>query len=319
MRAPAVTEENLANQIAVVKEEIRVNVLNRALRRLPLADPAAGAVRHLPQRPQRLRRLRGPGERHRRRRPRLLRPLLRPGQRGARASAATSRPSTRLELVQRHFGDVPRRTVPAAPRLRRAGADHASAAPSTSTRSRRLRRSRWAGGSPTLTTSTPTCRTSCCARCSRPATPRGCAGGWCRRTGSPATSALTSAFMEDAFDVRNPTALLLEAHHRGRRADRPGGGRRRRGARPGGHRRGARRRAGAGAGPAGSALLQGAGPRAVADAGDGVVRAAARPGRAGAASCRPCSAPSPASRSPAAAALAPDARARLDLVPGGAR
>src|SRR4051794_15232407 len=29
MRAPAVTEENLANQIAVVKEEIRVNVLNQ--------------------------------------------------------------------------------------------------------------------------------------------------------------------------------------------------------------------------------------------------------------------------------------------------
>src|ERR671919_1742174 len=29
MRSPAVTEENLANQIAVVKEEIRVNVLNQ--------------------------------------------------------------------------------------------------------------------------------------------------------------------------------------------------------------------------------------------------------------------------------------------------
>ena len=29
MRSPAITEENLANQIAVVKEEIRVNVLNR--------------------------------------------------------------------------------------------------------------------------------------------------------------------------------------------------------------------------------------------------------------------------------------------------
>ena len=29
MRSPRLTEENLANQIAVVKEEIRVNVLNR--------------------------------------------------------------------------------------------------------------------------------------------------------------------------------------------------------------------------------------------------------------------------------------------------
>ena len=29
MRRPRITEENLANQIDVVKEEIRVNVLNR--------------------------------------------------------------------------------------------------------------------------------------------------------------------------------------------------------------------------------------------------------------------------------------------------
>src|SRR5207342_1662926 len=35
MRAPAVNEENLANQIAVVKEEIRVNVHNQPYRGFP--------------------------------------------------------------------------------------------------------------------------------------------------------------------------------------------------------------------------------------------------------------------------------------------
>ena len=82
MRGPRITEENLANQIAVVKEEIRVNVLNRPYGGFPWLTAAAGAVRHLPQRAQRLRRLRRPGERHRRRR-------------RATSSTATTRPATR--------------------------------------------------------------------------------------------------------------------------------------------------------------------------------------------------------------------------------
>ena len=38
MRSPRITEENLANQIAVVKEEIRVNVLNRPYGGFPWLD-----------------------------------------------------------------------------------------------------------------------------------------------------------------------------------------------------------------------------------------------------------------------------------------
>ena len=84
MRAPAVTEENLANQIAVVKEEIRVNVLNQPYGGFPWLTLPPVLFETLPQRPQRLRRVRGPRERHRRRRARLLRPVLRTRQRGAR-------------------------------------------------------------------------------------------------------------------------------------------------------------------------------------------------------------------------------------------
>ena len=62
---PAVTEENLANQIAVVKEEIRVNVLNEPYGGFPWLTLRAGALRDLGQRPRRLRLVRGPRERRR--------------------------------------------------------------------------------------------------------------------------------------------------------------------------------------------------------------------------------------------------------------
>ena len=179
-----------------------------------MADPAAAAVRDVPQRPQRLRRVRGPGERDGRRRPRLLRPLLRARQRRPRhrrrlRSRAGHGPGA--EALRRRPASRPSRSVRTSTSRRR----RPSVATSTSTRSRPRPRSPWAGGCPTRTTSMPTSRSSSSARCSRPATRPGCAGGWCSRTGSPATSAPTSAFMEDAFDVRNPTAFLVEAHHGG--------------------------------------------------------------------------------------------------------
>ena len=66
--SPRITEENLANQLDVVKNEIRVNVLNRPYGGFPWIYLPAGAVRHVRQLAQRLRRLRGPRERDRRRR-----------------------------------------------------------------------------------------------------------------------------------------------------------------------------------------------------------------------------------------------------------
>ena len=82
MRAPRITQENLENQIAVVQEEIRVNVLNRPYGGFPWITLAAGRVPLVPQRAQRLRRLLRAGSRDPRRRGRLLHHLLRPGQRG---------------------------------------------------------------------------------------------------------------------------------------------------------------------------------------------------------------------------------------------
>ena len=84
MRSPRITEENLANQLDVVKNEIRVNVLNRPYGGFPWIYLPAVLFDTFANCAQRLRRLRGPRERHRRRRRGLLRPLLRAGERGAR-------------------------------------------------------------------------------------------------------------------------------------------------------------------------------------------------------------------------------------------
>ena len=64
-RAPAITAENLANQVDVVSEEIRLNVLNRPYGGFPWMLLAAGHVHLVRQRAQRIRRLRRPQGRHR--------------------------------------------------------------------------------------------------------------------------------------------------------------------------------------------------------------------------------------------------------------
>ena len=81
MRSPRVTKENLANQIAVVKEEIKVNVLNQPYGGFPWLLLPPAAVRHVPQCPQRIWRFRGPRQRHGRGRVGVLQALLRAGQR----------------------------------------------------------------------------------------------------------------------------------------------------------------------------------------------------------------------------------------------
>ena len=119
---PAVTEENLANQIAVVKEEIRVNVLNEPYGGFPWltlapvlyeswanAHDGYGSFEDLEQRQPR-------------RRPRLLRRLLRTRQRRARGDRRLrGRPGRRAGApTLRRRAQAGRA---AASRLRRAGPD----------------------------------------------------------------------------------------------------------------------------------------------------------------------------------------------------
>jgi predicted Zn-dependent peptidase len=114
MRSPAVTEENLANQIAVVEEEIRVNVLNQPYGGFPwLTLPAVlfdtfpnahdgyGAFTELESATVAdaldfFHRYYAPGN-------------------AVLAVSGDVEPAAVLELVERHFGDIARRMVPARP------------------------------------------------------------------------------------------------------------------------------------------------------------------------------------------------------------
>ena len=127
MGGPAVTEENLANQIAVVKEEIRVNVLNRAVRRLPLADPPAGdATRPSPTRTTATARFDDLEQRHGSTTPATSSTRYYAPGNAVLAVAGDFEVDQAAELVERHFGAVPGAAVPGPARLRRAGPDRPS-------------------------------------------------------------------------------------------------------------------------------------------------------------------------------------------------
>ena len=176
MRSVAVTQENLDNQIAVVQNEIRVNVLNRPYGGFPwlmipplLFDDFANSHNGygdfvdlesstLEDAQAFFDRYYAPGNAvltvagdiDIAQVKRLGRAALRrhPGPRGARAAL-----------------------------LRRAGAHGRRSATRSTTGSRRTRPSRWPGASPTRTTSTSTCPTSCSPRCSPTATRAACRSG----------------------------------------------------------------------------------------------------------------------------------------------
>ena len=211
MRAPAVTDENLANQIAVVKEEIRVNVMNQPyggfpwltlppllFQTFPNAHNGYGGFEDLES--ATVEDARDFFDRY-----------YAPGN-AVLAVGGDLDPDAAMALVQQHFGDVPRRAVPERP-------DFDEPAPTAERRAEQV----------------------------DPLAPApAVALGW--RVPDPAdldaylpyvvlSSVLASgdasrlrrrlvqddrvatdvgahlAFMEDAFDVRNPTALLVEAHH----------------------------------------------------------------------------------------------------------
>ena len=188
---PAVTEENLANQIAVVKEEIRVNVLNEPYGGFPWLTLAPRALRDLGQRPRRLRVLRGP-----RAAPRLddardfFDAYYAPGN-AVLAVTGDFEVDHAAELVHRHFDPVPKRAVPPrpdfdepAPTSERRGEQKDDMAPAPAVALG------WRVPDPAdLDAYLPYVVV---ASALATGTPRGCAAGSCRRTGWRPTSAATS-------------------------------------------------------------------------------------------------------------------------------
>ena len=211
---PVVTEENLANQIAVVKEEIRVNVLNEPYGGFPWltlapvlyetwanAHDGYGSFEDLEQR-------------HLDDARDFFDAYYAPGN-AVLAVTGDFEVDQAAELVHRPL----RRRCPSGP---------CRPAPTSTSRPRRpsgagSRRTTWprhrpsrsAGGCPTLPTSTPTCPTSWSAS----ALTSGDASRLRRRLVQDDRLATDVGahlgLMEDAFDVRNPCAFVIEAHHPG--------------------------------------------------------------------------------------------------------
>jgi zinc protease len=114
MRSPKLTQENLENQIAVVQEEIRVNVLNRpyggfpwirlppvAFTSFPNAHNGYGAFEELEAAT-----LTDAGS--------FFESYYAPGN-AVLALAGDFDPEDAIALVERHFGDIPSRSVPVRP------------------------------------------------------------------------------------------------------------------------------------------------------------------------------------------------------------
>jgi zinc protease len=211
MRSPAVTEETLSNQIAVVKEEILVNVLNQPyggfpwltlppllFETFPNAHNGYGGFEDLES--ATVDDARDFFDRY-----------YAPGN-AVLALGGDLDPEQAIALVEKHFGDVPRRTVPTRP-------DFDEPPPTSERRAEQVDQHApapavalgWRVPDPddldaylphvVLTAVLSTGEASRLRRRlvhdDRLATDVGS----------------HVAFMEDAFDVRNPTALLVEAHH----------------------------------------------------------------------------------------------------------
>jgi zinc protease len=211
MRAPAVTEENLANQIAVVKEEIRVNVLNQPyggfpwltlppvlFETFPNAHNGYGGFEDLESATVEdakdfFDRYYAPGN-------------------AVLAIGGDLDPAQAMELVRKHFGDVPRRTVPDRPDFdepaltaerRVEHVDPLAPAPALAL-GWRVPDPADLGAYLPYVVLTSVLATGDASRLRRRLVQED-------RIASDVGSHV--GFMEDAFDVRNPTALLVEAHH----------------------------------------------------------------------------------------------------------
>ena len=191
MRSPAVTEENLANQIAVVEEEIRVNVHNQPyggfpwltlpavlFETFPNAHDGYGAFAELESATVDDARD-------------FFGHYYAPGN-AVLAVSGDLDPDETLALVERHFGDIPRRRVPARP-------DFAEPAPTSERRQEHRRRARArarggarvAGARPGRPRGVPPGARAGAPSWAR-ATRRGCRAGSCSPTGPRPMRAATS-------------------------------------------------------------------------------------------------------------------------------
>ena len=260
MRSPAVTEENLANQIAVVKEEIRVNVLNQPyggfpwltlppllFETFPNAHNGYGGFEDLES--ATVDDARDFFDRY-----------YAPGN-AVLAIGGDFDADQAMALVQKHFGDVPRRAVPArpdfdepAPTSERRGeqVDPLAPAPAVALG--------WRVPDPDdLDAYLPVRRPQLGARDRRrvPAAPPAGAA----RTGWRPTSAAHVGVHGGRVRRAQPHRASWWRPTTAATSRRTGCRRGRRGARPGGDRRSARRRAGAGPRPARLGRAAGPGPR----------------------------------------------------------
>ena len=184
-----------------------------ALRRVPLDPAAAGPLRHLPQRAQRLRRLLRAGAGLPRRRRGVLRHLLRAGQRAGHGRRLPRTSTRRCALVEKHFGDIPARAHARSARRSPSRRRAPSAARPCPTRTPRCPPSPSATGCPTRSpTSTATSATRCWARCSATARPPACSAGSCTSTGWSPTSRRAPGLM-GPLDARDPDTFTITAVH----------------------------------------------------------------------------------------------------------
>ena len=208
-----------------------------AVRRVPVDPAAAGAVRHLPQRAQRLRRLLRAGAGQPRRRRRVLRHLLRAGQRRCSRSPATSTSTRRCGWSRSTSATSRPAPTPHRPVVRRAAAERPSAARRCPTRTPRCPRWRSATGCPTRPpTWTATSRT----RCWRSVLSDGEAARLQRRlvhADGLVTDVSAGAGLMGPLDARDPDTFTITAVHPTDGRPGPGARRGRRGAGQAGRRR----------------------------------------------------------------------------------
>ena len=212
LRAPKLTAENLRNQVDVVKEEIRLNVLNRPYGGFPwillppvLYDTFPNAHN-------------GYGDFSELEQASLddaaafFDTFYAPGNAQLTVAGYLDVDET-LRLVEKHFGDIPARATPPRPSFAEPPPGRRTAAGGARRARPAARAGRSATGCPTRApTSTATSATRCSARCSATARRPGCSGGWCTPTGSSPTSRPGAGLM-GPLDARDPDTFTITAVH----------------------------------------------------------------------------------------------------------
>ena len=139
--ASTITQENLTNQQGVVKNEVQGQRAQPAVRRLPVARPAAGREHQLVQRAQLLRRPRATSTRRRSTTCEQFFKTYYAPNNAVLVVSGDIDPAQTLAWVQQYFGGIPLDAAAAAARHHRAAAGEGEARRRKAIRSRRARRS----------------------------------------------------------------------------------------------------------------------------------------------------------------------------------